>query len=81
MKRNSLWRTRNLVGIGVIALGIGNVTAFAQTDKLDGRWAATLTQSGGVVIPFRLDISSSGGHVVGTLYNGDDTEKTTSASI
>jgi thiol-disulfide isomerase/thioredoxin len=81
MNRNSLLRTRNLLGVGVVVLGIGNVTAFAQTEKLDGRWAATLTESGGVVVPFRLDISSSGGRVTGTLYNGEDTEKTTSARI
>jgi thiol-disulfide isomerase/thioredoxin len=34
-----------------------------------------------VVIPFRLDISTAGNKVTGTLYNGDDKETTTSASI
>ena len=41
-----------------------------------------MTQKGGTVIPFRLDISGSGDHVVGTLHNGGaDVETTTSASI
>ncbi len=34
----------------------------------------------GTEIPFRLDIEGSGAAVKGTLYNGDDTETTTSAS-
>jgi thiol-disulfide isomerase/thioredoxin len=85
MNKQTLWRTRNLVGIAVVALGAGSVSTFAQTavapsGNLDGRWAATLTQ-GSVVIPFRLDISGAGDHVVGTLYNGKDTETTTSARI
>ena len=59
---------------------------FAQasqgsTQIPDGRWVATITQDG-VAIPFRLDISGSGGNAVGKLYNGsDDYETTTSASI
>jgi len=52
----------------------------AQAQNLDGRWAATVVQSG-VAIPFRLDIAGGGDNVVGTLYNGQDTETTTSASI
>ena len=61
-----------------LALTIGGAHAFAQTNKLDGRWEATLTQ-GGTVIPFRLDISSAGGYLAGKLYNGDDSETTTGA--
>jgi thiol-disulfide isomerase/thioredoxin len=52
----------------------------AQAQSLDGRWAATVVQSG-VAIPFRLDIAGGGDRVVGTLYNGQDIETTTSASI
>jgi thiol-disulfide isomerase/thioredoxin len=47
---------------------------------LNGRWAATVVQ-GGVTIPFRLDISGDGKNVIGTLYNGQDTETTTGARI
>ncbi len=51
-------------------------------ENLDGRWAATLRSgAGGGEIPFRLDISSHGGQVVGTLYNGRDPKTTSSASI
>jgi thiol-disulfide isomerase/thioredoxin len=66
-----------------VLLGIGITAPRARADsavKLDGRWAATVNQ-GGIVIPFRLDISTSGDSVVGTLYNGEDKETTTSASI
>ncbi len=75
---------QNLLGLAVIVLG-ASVGAFPQTATapsadLDGRWAATMTR-GTIVIPFRLDISGSGDHAVGTLYNGDDTETTTSASV
>jgi thiol-disulfide isomerase/thioredoxin len=84
MNKQTLWRTRNLVGIAAVALGISSVPTFAQTGaqsaNLEGRWSATLTQ-GNVVIPFRLDISGSGDRVVGTLYNGEDIETTTSARI
>jgi thiol-disulfide isomerase/thioredoxin len=83
MKKTALLRSIPLVGIA--ALCIGNVPVFAQTaaaqaGNLDGRWAATLNE-GGIVIPFRLDISGSGDRVVGTLHNGQDIETTTSARI
>jgi thiol-disulfide isomerase/thioredoxin len=65
---------RNLVAV---ALGIGSLASAAD---LDGRWAATLEQSG-VVIPFRLDIATAGGKVTGTLYSGEEKETTTSARI
>jgi thiol-disulfide isomerase/thioredoxin len=85
VKKQTYWRNRNLVAITAVALCAGSIPAFAQTvtaqpDNLEGRWAATLTLDGAVV-PFRLDISGSGDHVVGTLYNGDETETTTSARI
>jgi thiol-disulfide isomerase/thioredoxin len=85
MKKQTLWSTKSLVAIAAVALGIGSVPTFAQTatdqsGALAGRWSATLTQ-GNVAIPFRLDISGAGDHVVGTLYNGQDIETTTSARI
>jgi thiol-disulfide isomerase/thioredoxin len=63
-----------------VALGIGAAAAAPQTENPDGRWSATVVQ-GGVTIPFRLDISSDGGNVTGTLYNGEEKEITTSASF
>jgi thiol-disulfide isomerase/thioredoxin len=67
-----------VLGIGVIATP---ARAQSPAEKLDGRWAATL-QHGSLVIPFRLDISTSGSQVVGKLFNGDeDYETTTSARI
>ncbi len=51
-----------------------------QAANLNGRWDATLTQSG-TAIPFRLDISGNGDKVVGTLFNGDVPKTTTSGSI
>jgi len=69
--------SRSFIGIATLALGAG---AFANAENLEGRWSATLVQ-GGTTIPFRLDISGDGDKAVGTLYNGEDKEFTTSASI
>lgn len=63
-----------------VVLGLGAVALAAPEENLDGRWAATVVQNG-VTIPFRLDISGTGNNVVGTLYNGEDKETTTSAKI
>jgi thiol-disulfide isomerase/thioredoxin len=72
--------SRSLASLAAIAIGIGASAATANAEKLEGRWAATTVQ-GGVTIPFRLDISGEGNKVVATLYNGEDKEFTTSASI
>ena len=69
--------SRSFIGLATLALGAG---AIATAENLEGRWSATLVQ-GGVTIPFRLDISGDGDKAVGTLYNGEDKEFTTSASI
>ena len=71
---------RNLAAVGAIALAIGASARPAASESLNGRWAATVVQ-GGVTIPFRLDISGDGKNVTGTLYNGQDTETTTGATI
>jgi hypothetical protein len=76
---------RNLAGVTAVVFSVGIAAAAPARDSsppvgLDGRWAATV-QQGGVVIPFRLDIATTGNRVTGTLYNGDDKETTTSASI
>ena len=77
--------TRN-PGLAAILTGVGlagAVSAHAATpDNIDGRWNASLTTQSGVVIPFRLDISGSGGTLKGTLYDGfDPYETTTSATF
>ena len=79
MKKQLIWRSMNVAGVALAALGFSGL-AQAQTDKLDGRWAATLTERG-QEIPFRLDISGAGDHAKGTLFSGQDTETTTSARI
>jgi thiol-disulfide isomerase/thioredoxin len=68
---------RNLTVLATIALGI---TGIASAQNLQGRWTAN-TEQGGSKIPFRLDISGEGDQAKGTLYNGEDKEYTTSASI
>lgn len=81
MNQLTLWRSKKLAGIAAVALA-GGICAFGQSANLDGRWDATMTQKGGTVIPFRLDISGSGDHIVGKLFNGDaDHETTTSATL
>jgi peroxiredoxin len=70
---------RTLSAAAAVALGIASAQT-AVAENLNGRWAATVVE-GGVTIPFRLDISGDGANVTGTLYNGEDTETTTSASV
>jgi peroxiredoxin len=70
---------KSVVTPASFVLGLSAVAAAAPSGNLDGRWAATVVQNG-VTIPFRLDISGSEGNPVGTLYNGEDKETTTSAS-
>ncbi|MCU1326759.1 MAG: hypothetical protein JWN34_2129 [Bryobacterales bacterium] len=69
--------TRKLTGVAVIALSMG---AVASAQNLKGRWAAS-TEQGGAKIPFRLDITGEGDKATGTLFNGEDKEYTTSASV
>jgi len=59
-------------------LAAATPSAFAQT--LAGRWDATVTISG-ADIPFRLDVRQEGEQLFGTLYNGDETETTTSGKL
>jgi thiol-disulfide isomerase/thioredoxin len=80
---NRLTRNTGLAAILTGAGLAGAVSAHAATpDNIDGRWNASLTTQSGVVIPFRLDLSGSGGTLKGTLYDGfDPYETTTSASF
>ena len=86
MNKLNVTRSKSLAGIIAFALA-GSVSilaeaANAESPNVDGRWAATMTQKGGTVIPFRLDITGNGDRIVGTLHNGGaDVENTTSASI
>lgn len=64
-------------GAASLALGLGSASAQTAAD-VDGHWDAALTLSQNVV-PFRLDVSGTGSSLVGTLYNGDDKQTTTSA--
>lgn len=80
----TLWRTKSLVGITALAVSgcLGLAQTPAASENLDGRWSAAMTEKGGTVIPFRLDISGAGDHIVGKLFNGDaDHETTTSATF
>jgi peroxiredoxin len=54
--------------------------AFAGAQSLSGRWDATVTVDGNA-IPFRLDVTSEGKTLTGTLFNGDQQETTTSANV
>ena len=72
--------SKHVTGLAVVAFGMGAVAMAAPAENLDGRWSATVVQNG-VTIPFRLDISGDGKSAVGTLYNGEDKETTTSANI
>ncbi len=63
--------------IALLALAM---STLASAQNLKGRWAAN-TEQGGSQIPFRLDIAGEGDKAIGTLYNGEDKEYTTSASI
>ena len=65
------------IAAATLALGIATI---AHAQNLKGRWSAS-TEQGGAKIPFRLDISGEGDKAIGTLYNGEDKEYTTSASI
>lgn len=65
----------------VLAAGVLAVAApLAQAQDLAGRWDATLT-IGDAEIPFRLDVRQQGDQLFGTLYNGDETETTTSGRL
>jgi thiol-disulfide isomerase/thioredoxin len=70
----------SFTGFAVAAMSLGTVAMAAPAENLDGRWAASVVQNG-VAIPFRLDISGEGKNAVGTLYNGEEKETTTSANV
>lgn len=66
--------------LAVALLTLPAAAARGQTPSLDGRWSASLTV-GAARIPFRLDLSTATGSLVGTLFNGDEAQTTTAASF
>lgn len=66
----------------LLSIAVGAASLFAQTPSNvpQGRWDATFTLNQ-TAIPFRLDISGEGASLVGTLYNGDLKQTTTSATL
>ncbi len=76
---NTLVRCAVLAALASSPLAAG---AASPGSPPDGRWDASLIQSNGTVIPFRLDISGSGAALKGTFYDGfEPYEQTTSASF
>lgn len=66
----------------LLAFAAGTASLFAQAPSgaPQGRWDAAFTLSH-ATIPFRLDISGDGSSLIGTLYNGDLPQTTTSAQF
>ena len=63
---------------GAAAALVLATASIASAGSLAGRWDASVTING-TVIPFRLDLSDDGPGFKGTLFNGDETQTTTSA--
>ena len=76
---NTLVRCAVLAALASGPLAAGATSASSAPD---GRWDASLIQSNGNVIAFRLDISGAGATLKGTFYDGfEPYEQTTSASF
>lgn len=69
--------SRNFIGLAAF---ITLLTAVATAQSLEGRWNASVTIKN-VVIPFRLEIAGKGDKLTGTLFNGEQTQTTTSAKL
>lgn len=69
--------SRNFIGLAAF---ITLLTAAATAQSLEGRWNASVTIKN-VVIPFRLEIAGKGDKLTGTLFNGEQTQTTTSAKL
>lgn len=69
--------SRNFIGLATF---ITLLTAAATAQSLEGRWNASVTIKN-VVIPFRLEIAGKGDKLTGTLFNGEQTQTTTSAKL
>lgn len=69
--------SRSFIGLAAF---ITLLTAAATAQSLEGRWNASVTIKN-VVIPFRLEIAGKGDKLTGTLFNGEQTQTTTSAKL
>lgn len=69
-----------LLAMSACIVGLASVSGQTGSGSPQGRWDAVLTLNQ-TVIPFRLDVSGEGPAVVGTLYNGDQKQTTTSFSL
>jgi hypothetical protein len=56
------------------------LSSIAAAQSPEGRWDASITIKG-VVVPFRLEIAGQGADLKGTLFNGEQTQTTTSAKL
>ena len=70
-------RSRRFIGLAAI---ITLLATAAIAQSLEGRWDASVNIKN-VVIPFRLDIAGKGETLTGTLFNGEQTQTTTSAKL
>lgn len=62
------------------AISAASLLAQAPNSALQGRWDAAFTL-GSTTIPFRLDIAGEGKTLIGTLFNGDLPQTTTSTKL
>jgi len=71
-----------LLVAALLALVLSPSRAGAQSPaSLAGLWDATVTVTGGLEIPFRLEISGSGSSIKGFFFNGDDKVTSTSGQL
>ena len=69
-----------LLAMSACMAGLTSVSGQTGSGLPQGRWDAALTLNQ-TVIPFRLDVSGEGNALTGTLYNGDQKQTTTGASL
>src|SRR5229473_8280656 len=71
-----------LLVAALLALVLSPSRAGAQSPaSLAGLWDATVTVTGGLEIPFRLEISGSGSSIKGSFFNGDDKVTSTTGQL
>ena len=71
-----------LLAAALLALVLSPSRAGAQSPaSLAGLWDATVTVTGGLEIPFRLEISGSGSSIKGSFFNGDDKVTSTTGQL
>jgi peroxiredoxin len=71
-----------LLAAALVALVLSPSRAGAQwPTSLAGLWDATVTVTGGLEIPFRLELSGSGSSIKGSFFNGDDKVTSTTGQL